>query len=138
VSFMTAHLKQPIPSPAILEKIGTAFRGSVSRFAEAEHIPVASFRKGDRKIGVPVEVPPHPLFPAKQTHVSAGCTRSADYSALCVHPRDNTCLRKQNQNSTSSCLHRFGLHQQLSTVLPVRPSRIRKGLAAVRGRSPSC
>jgi hypothetical protein len=26
-SFMTAHLGYPIPSPAILEKIGTAFRG---------------------------------------------------------------------------------------------------------------
>ena len=25
-SFMTAHLKQPIPSPAIMEKIGTRFR----------------------------------------------------------------------------------------------------------------
>jgi hypothetical protein len=52
VSFMTAHLKQPIPSPAILEKIGTRFRRSVSRFAEDEHIPVVSFCKGDRKIDV--------------------------------------------------------------------------------------
>jgi len=25
-SFMTAHLNQPIPSPAIMEKIGTRFR----------------------------------------------------------------------------------------------------------------
>ena len=31
VSFMTQHLGYPIPSPAILEKIGTAFRRSVSR-----------------------------------------------------------------------------------------------------------
>jgi hypothetical protein len=52
VSFMTAHLKQPIPSPAIMEKIGTAFRRSVSHFAEDEHIPVVPFRKGDRKIEV--------------------------------------------------------------------------------------
>ena len=52
VSFMTAHLKQPIPSPAIMEKIGTRFRRSVARFAEAEHVPVVSFRKGDRKIDV--------------------------------------------------------------------------------------
>ena len=27
VSFMTAHLGYPIPSPAIMDKIGTAFRG---------------------------------------------------------------------------------------------------------------
>ena len=40
---MTAHLKQPIPSPAILEKIGTRFRRAVSRFAEDEHIPVVRF-----------------------------------------------------------------------------------------------
>lgn len=52
VSFMTQHLGFPIPSPAILEKIGTAFRRSVSRFAEDEHIAVVRFGKGDRKIDV--------------------------------------------------------------------------------------
>ena len=34
VSFLTQHLSNPIPSPAILEKIGTAFRRAVDRFAE--------------------------------------------------------------------------------------------------------
>ena len=52
VSFMTAHLGYPIPSPAIMEKIGTAFRRSVSRFAEGECIPVIRFGKNDRKIDV--------------------------------------------------------------------------------------
>jgi hypothetical protein len=52
VSFRTAHLKQPIPSPAILEKVGTRFRRAVSQFAEAEHLPVVRFRKCDRKIEV--------------------------------------------------------------------------------------
>ena len=33
VSFMTAHLGCPIPSPAIIEKMGTAFRKAVDRFA---------------------------------------------------------------------------------------------------------
>ena len=46
VSFMTQHLGCPIPSPAIMEKIGTRFRRAVSEFAEAEHIPVVRFRKG--------------------------------------------------------------------------------------------
>jgi len=50
VSFMTAHLKQPIPSPAIMEKMGTRFRRAVSAFAETDHIPVVHFSKGDRKI----------------------------------------------------------------------------------------
>jgi hypothetical protein len=50
VSFLTQHLGNPIPSPAIFEKIGTAFRKAVSRFAEDEHIPVVRFTKIDRKI----------------------------------------------------------------------------------------
>jgi hypothetical protein len=50
VSFLTAHLGNPIPSPAIFDKIGTAFRRAVSRFAEEDHIPVVRFAKTDRKI----------------------------------------------------------------------------------------
>ncbi len=52
VSFMTAHLGNPIPSPAIMEKIGTAFRTAVDRFAADNHIPVVRFGKHDRKIDV--------------------------------------------------------------------------------------
>jgi hypothetical protein len=50
VSFLTQHLGNPIPSPAIFEKIGTAFRAAVARFAENEHGPVARFTKAHRKI----------------------------------------------------------------------------------------
>jgi hypothetical protein len=50
--FMTSHLGCPVPSPAIMEKIGTAFRRAVSRFAEDEHIPMIKFGKADRKIEV--------------------------------------------------------------------------------------
>ena len=52
VSFMTAHLGNPIPSPAIMEKIGTAFREAVDQFAADNHVPLVRFRKGDRKIEV--------------------------------------------------------------------------------------
>jgi hypothetical protein len=52
VSFLTAHLGNPIPSPAILERIGTAFRRAVASFAEANQIPVVRFAKNDRKIEV--------------------------------------------------------------------------------------
>ena len=52
VSFMTAHLGNPIPSPAIMEKIGTAFRKAVDRFAADNKIPVVRFGKDDRKIEV--------------------------------------------------------------------------------------
>ena len=52
VSFLTAHLGYEIPSPAILERIGTAFRKAVDRFAVDNHIPVVRFGKNDRKIEV--------------------------------------------------------------------------------------
>ena len=52
VSFLTQHLGNPIPSPAILEKIGTAFRRAVTSFAEDNRIPVVRFGKNDRKIDV--------------------------------------------------------------------------------------
>ena len=52
VNFMRDHLGKNIPSPAVLEKIGTAFRSHVTTFAEAAHIPVVRFAKGDRKIDV--------------------------------------------------------------------------------------
>ena len=50
VSFLTAHLGYPIPSPAIFDKIGTTFRRAVGRFADEQHIPVVRFTKTDRKI----------------------------------------------------------------------------------------
>jgi hypothetical protein len=52
VGFMTRHLGYRIPSPAILEKIGTRFRQDVRQFAADHHIPVIRFNKGDRKIDV--------------------------------------------------------------------------------------
>src|ERR1035437_399650 len=52
VTFMTAHLGYPIPSPAIMEKMGTSFRRSVRSFADTNPIPIVRFRKGDRKIDV--------------------------------------------------------------------------------------
>jgi hypothetical protein len=52
VSFMTAHLGNPIPSPAIMEKIGTGFRTAVDHFAADNKIPVVRFGRDDRKIDV--------------------------------------------------------------------------------------
>jgi hypothetical protein len=52
VSFMTQHLGPPIPSPAIMEKIGVRFRRAVSAIAEASRIPVIRLGKSDRKIEV--------------------------------------------------------------------------------------
>lgn len=52
VSFMTRHLGCPIPSPVIMERIGTRFRRFVKMFADADHIPVVRFKRGDRKLDV--------------------------------------------------------------------------------------
>jgi hypothetical protein len=52
VAFMTQHLGMPIPSPALMEKIGTKFRGAVASFASANGIPWVKFGKDDRKIDV--------------------------------------------------------------------------------------
>ena len=40
VSLMTAHQGYPIPSPAIMEKLGVAFRRAVQRFAADNEIPI--------------------------------------------------------------------------------------------------
>src|SRR5215472_14904020 len=43
VNFVTVHEHNPIPSPALLERRGQAFRRAVLSFAEANGIPVLSF-----------------------------------------------------------------------------------------------
>jgi len=43
VNFLTVHEGNPIPSPALLERRGLAFRRAVLSFAEANGIPVLSF-----------------------------------------------------------------------------------------------
>jgi hypothetical protein len=52
VAFMTQHLGMPIPSPALMEKIGIKFRRAVESFAASNGIPWVKFGKGDRKIDV--------------------------------------------------------------------------------------
>ena len=52
VGFLTSHLGFPIPSPAILEKIGQRFRRAVDDYTAANDIPVIRFAKGERKLKV--------------------------------------------------------------------------------------
>jgi hypothetical protein len=52
VTFLTAHLGNSIPSPALFAKIGERFRAGVKRFAEVNQIPVVRFGKTDRKTEV--------------------------------------------------------------------------------------
>ena len=52
VTFLTQHLGNPIPSPALFNKVGTSFRRAMATFAEERGIPVVRFRKNDRKADV--------------------------------------------------------------------------------------
>ena len=52
VNFLTHHLGFPIPSPAILERIGLRFRRAVAEFAADNNVPVIRFGKGERKLEV--------------------------------------------------------------------------------------
>jgi hypothetical protein len=49
---MTRHLGKPIPSPALMEHIGTRFRRAVESYASANEIPWVKLGKDDRKIAV--------------------------------------------------------------------------------------
>ncbi len=46
--FMREHLGLPIPSPAVMEKIGNRFRREVRAFAERQDIPILHLKKPDR------------------------------------------------------------------------------------------
>ena len=48
VTFLTAHLGFPIPSPALLEKIGNRFRREVKAFAAEHGVPILRLKKPDR------------------------------------------------------------------------------------------
>ena len=52
VAFMTQHLGKPIPSPALMEHIGTRFRRSVESYASSNGIPWVRFGKDERKVDV--------------------------------------------------------------------------------------
>ena len=52
VVFMRDHLKMPIPSPAVMEKMGNRFRKAVDAFAADHGIPIVRFKKGDRHIDI--------------------------------------------------------------------------------------
>lgn len=52
VTFLCERMGAKVPSPALFNKIGLAFRKAVMSFATEEQIPVVRFAKGDRKADV--------------------------------------------------------------------------------------
>ncbi len=49
VVFLTRHRGNPIPSPALFQPMGEAFRRDVARFAREHELPVIRFTRGERK-----------------------------------------------------------------------------------------
>jgi len=49
VRFLTKHLGNPVPSPALCEQIGNRFRNAVKAFAEERAIPILRLKKPDRR-----------------------------------------------------------------------------------------
>jgi hypothetical protein len=49
VTFLIKHRQQPIPSPALLERITKTFKEGVETFAQQNNIPLIHFASGDRK-----------------------------------------------------------------------------------------
>src|SRR5262245_36111105 len=52
VTFLTRHLGNRVPSPAIFDQIGQRFRRAVISYAQANDVAVVRFSKDDRKIDV--------------------------------------------------------------------------------------
>jgi hypothetical protein len=48
VRFLTGHLGNPVPSPAVFQQIGNRFRREVDRFAAGTGIPLLRLKKPDR------------------------------------------------------------------------------------------
>jgi hypothetical protein len=48
VQFLTGHLGNPVPSPALFNQIGNRFRREVHAFAEENDIPILKLKKPDR------------------------------------------------------------------------------------------
>jgi len=47
---MRDHLHCPVPSPAVMTKIGERFRAAVTAFAQSNDIPVLHFKADDRQV----------------------------------------------------------------------------------------
>lgn len=80
----------PIPSPAVVNRIGERFREAVHRFATANHIPVVRFKKGDRKIDV--------MRPYLARQARTGRSGVAAIGTAQEFQRVATCTTKQARN----------------------------------------
>jgi len=100
VSFLTAHERNPIPSPTLLEQRGLAFCRAVLSFAEANDIPVLSSRTSGTRAGrgagrAPRGGAPQPARPSRGARGAPVSARpAADH-----HPGGQWSRRLRDQRS---------------------------------------
>ena len=90
--FMTRHLGYEIPSPAIMEKIGTSFRRAVTSFAVANQVPIVTFAKTDRKQEV--------MRPHLARQARTGCSGVAAIGVAQEYQNDFACSRREDRGDT--------------------------------------
>lgn len=81
VTFLTQHLGNPIPSPALFNPIGERFRAAVARFAKANQIPLVRFGRDQRKGEVMRPLPKQPKQPGGRGWSRSGSRRSSSGSS---------------------------------------------------------
>jgi hypothetical protein len=74
VRFLTGHLGNPVPSPALFEKIGNRFRREVEHFAAGNDVPLLRLNKPDRTR----------WDDRKLDHVQPHLDRAAEQGRCCV------------------------------------------------------
>src|SRR5262245_26237732 len=130
VAFMTQHLGKPIPSPALMEQIGTRFRRSVESYADANGIPWVKFGKDDRKIAVM-----QPYIEAQAATGRRSPLAAARAPAASPRPPPGSC---SPTSSTPCATGTSAARPPRQHELPARPGARPPGLvfpAAPRGRN---
>lgn len=100
--FLEEHLGNPIPSPAIIEKIGNRFRRDVKAFAAANQIPMLALKKpdrsrwDDRKLSTGPIVTRRSVCEASSARPGALCKNSA------ITPRRMVCVTLHLSSSSQN------------------------------------
>ena len=143
VSFMTQHLGFPIPSPAIMEKIGTSFRRAVRAFAAAQQVPIVLFGKDVRKHDV--------MGPYLRRQAETGCSGVAAIGVAQEYQNVFSACQRADRGRTGrqvwfsfhkadrrvTCFYFYlwdtDFGQRLSRCAPTSPIRSRSGSTATSG-----
>jgi hypothetical protein len=111
IYFFHEHRKKPIVSPALFEPIGVKFRKDMKDRAQANGIPLADFKAGDRKADVMAPYLQAAASSGRSQVAAAGCAREFQ-AAWTARKRDTDpgkpprfSFTKQQRRVPVSCLY---------------------------------